>query len=111
MEAADGLHDDGWCWPETRLTLSALADAKEFRVGLWFQSELNADRVLVSISTDKTPPSVQMIELGEPKDIVLPLTWRRGEIMSVRIATPHKMTRAAGEQRDIAFSLMHLKAT
>ncbi|MGA0544724.1 hypothetical protein ACO2Q1_05585 [Brevundimonas sp. VNH65] len=109
--AADGLHDDGWCWGETRLTLTATVDATEFRLGVWFKpEEQGASRVLMTVGTDKSAPVVEFVDLGEPKEFRLPVSWRNGEVMSVRIATPHKMSRAPGEQRDIAFALISLAA-
>lgn len=111
MEAADGLHGDGWCWPETRLTLVAAQDASEFRISVWFKPEdQGAQRALMTIGTDKSPPTVEFVDLGEPKEFVLPVAWRQGEVMSVRIATPHKMSRSPDEQRNIAFALMSLSA-
>lgn len=111
VEAADGLHDDGWCWPETRLTLVADQDASEFRMSVWFKPEdQGAQRALMTVGTDRSSPAVEFVGLDEPKEFVLPVTWRRGEVMSVRIATPHKMTKSADEQRNIAFALLSLSA-
>ena len=111
VEAADGLHDDDWCWGETRLTLVADHDASEFRVNVWFKPEdQGPQRALMTVGTDKSAPVVEFVNLGEPKAFVLPVIWRRGEVMCVRIATPHKMTRSAEEQRNIAFSLIGLSA-
>lgn len=111
VEAADGLHEDGWCWPETRLTLVANQDASEFRAVVWFKPEdQGAQRALMTVGTDKSSPVVEFVDLGEPKEFVLPMIWRQGEVMSVRIATPHKMSRSAEEQRNITFSLVSLSA-
>ncbi len=112
VEAADGLHHDDWCWAETRLTLVAERDASELRVNVWFKPEdQGPQRALMTVGSDKSPPIVEFADLGQPKEFVLPVTWRKGEVMSVRLATPHRPTVSPEEKRNIAFSLMSLSAT
>lgn len=111
VEAADGLHDDNWCWPSTRLTLTSQIDATELRLGVWFMPEpAGSERTVVTVTSDKTSPNSHLVNLGTPTEIKVPMTWRTGEIISVQLLSPHRASKADGEKRDLSFCLLSIVA-
>ena len=107
IEAADGLHDDGWCWAETRLTLKALSAIQAVRVGVWMKPESDGPaKALVTGRCSLSDSKVQFVDLGMPTEIELPAQAEEGEEFSVSILCHHRPTLAPGEQRKVVFMLM-----
>ena len=111
VEAADGLHDDDWCWPTTRLTLKADKDAEALLVGLWIKPEAQAGgRAMFTVSVGGATPVAQFINFDQPSEIVVPFKWAKSQVVSVKITTQHRASRSPEEKRDLSFSLMRLSA-
>ena len=110
VEAADGLHDDDWCWPKTRLTLTSDVDATELRLGVWFKPEASGTKTVMTVSCDRAPNNTKLIDLDTPTEISIPMAWRMGEIISVQLSTPHRASKSDGEQRDLSFCLLSVVA-
>lgn len=93
------------------MTLTSQIDAAELRVGVWFKPEGHGpDRTIVTVSTDNAPPSTSFVYFDKPTEISIPMTWRTGDVISLRMMTPHRASRAEGEQRDLAFTLLSVVA-
>ncbi len=110
IEAADGLHDDSWCWPTTRLTLRTEIDAEELRLGVWFKPEDGQNRTLMTVAADGGSTNANFITFDSPTEISVPGSWTSGEIVSVRLSTPHRASRSPAEQRDLSFCLLSVVA-
>jgi hypothetical protein len=106
--AADGLHSDGWCWPQTRLSLKALRDSPELRVGVWLKPEPGqTSRALFTICADNAPPKAEFIEFDQPAELTLAMNVRAGDELSVSISTPHRASRG-DDARDLSFVMSSL---
>lgn len=103
--AADGLHDDGWCWPRTRLSLQALQPSTVVRIGLWLKPEAEGPtRVLFTLSPDGFSPKAEFIELGRPLELSAPVDLAAGAPLGLRLSTPHRASRGE-DVRDLSFVL------
>lgn len=107
VQAADGLHDDGWCWAETRLTLRALSPIQAVRVGVWMKPEPEGpSKALVTGRCSLSDSRVQFIDLDMPTEIELAARAAEGEEFSVSIFCHHRPSLAPDEQRKVVFMLM-----
>lgn len=105
---ADGLHEDGWCFPVVRLRLITLAALTELRVGVWMKPEDTVqDRTVFTITSDRSPATVQVVPFNSPTEISIPMTAGKGEEISLRISTPHRASRGE-DARDLSFILLSL---
>lgn len=105
---ADGWHEDGWCWPQTRLTLRALQSAAELRIGLWLKPEANGpSQALFTISVSGGATVTAFVELGRPSELKASVGVTAGDEVDLRIATPHRASRGE-DQRDLSFILTSL---
>ncbi|MGA0545369.1 hypothetical protein ACO2Q1_08850 [Brevundimonas sp. VNH65] len=103
--AADGLHDDGWCWPQTRLSLKALQPARELRIGVWFKPEEHGPRrVLFTVGPDGAAPTVDFVELDRRSELTVSMNLSEGDELGVRLSTPHRASRG-DDARDLSFVL------
>lgn len=106
---ADGLHDDGWCWPVVRLRLIANGDFSELRVGVWMKPEAaEKDRTVFTLTSDRTPAKVQVVPFNSPVEIAMPITISDGETIDLRISTPHRASKGDLDARDLSFMLSSL---
>lgn len=107
---ADGLHDDGWCWPIVKLRLTVEGPCSEIRVGVWVKPEGGEkDRTVFTITSDKASAMVEVVPFGAPVEIGLPVTMTAGDAINLRISTPHRASKGA-DVRDLSFVLLSLVA-
>lgn len=105
---ADGLHDDGWCWPTTKLRLTATTGGAELRIGVWMKPEQAAqDRTVFTLTSDKSSAKVQVIPFNTPVEISVPVTMSEGEELNLTISTPHRASKG-DDARDLSFVLLSL---
>lgn len=104
--AADGLHDDGWCWPQTRLRVRADDAATELRIGVWLKPEDNGlPRTLFTFGADNTASKAEFVALGQPTELSIPVSISAGEEVAVRISTPHRAS-LGEDARDVSFIML-----
>lgn len=105
---ADGVHDDGWCWPIVKLRLIATSVCSELRVGVWVKPEVGEkDRTVFTITSDGAPATVQVVPFDAPVEIGIPVTMTAGDVINLRISTPHRASKGA-DARDLSFILSSL---
>lgn len=109
--SADGLHDDGWCWPQIRLRLRAVSEATELRVGVWLKPEDDGpSRALFTFGAEGGTPKAEFVPLNEVSELVAPVAVAADEEISLRISTSHRASRGE-DARDLSFILRSLSLT
>lgn len=108
VAASDGMHDDGWCRPQIRLSLVAAVNASELRVGVWVKrDEGSADRTVFTVMSNRAPAKVQIVPFDQAVEISIPVNLADGDEIDLRISTPHVADNAV-DQRDLGFILSSL---
>lgn len=109
LVGADGWHEDGWCWPETRFSLRILQPAKELRVGLWLKPEPDgAGQTLFTISVGGGETTARFIEIGRTSELVTSVDLQTGDLVDLRLTTPHRASRG-DDLRNLSFILTSLE--
>ena len=101
--SADGLHDDGWCWPQVKMRVRAEEAATELRVGVWLKPEDGGQsRTLFTFGPENTAAQAQFVSLDHPTELSIPVSLAAGEEVGMRISTPHRASRGQ-DARDLSF--------
>ncbi len=104
--AADGLHDDGWCWPQVKLFLRAGGSSNELRIGIWLKPESSGQsRTLFTYGLESSNMKSEFVNLDVPVELCIPVSTVEGDEISVRISTPHRASRG-DDARDLSFVMM-----
>lgn len=100
---SDGLHDDGWCWPSTKLRAKAIDHGSEIRVGIWVNPEFGSSgRAVFTVSSGRGGSKSEFVTFGEPAEISIPIQISPGDEVDLRVDTSHKASRG-DDQRDLSF--------
>lgn len=108
LEGADGLHEDGWCWPRTTLSLKALAPSSTLRIEIWTKPEpTHSGRILITYGLNSAAPKADFIVLGQVCELSLPVLIDTGTLFTIHLSTPHRASRGE-DLRDLSFVLSSL---
>lgn len=99
---SDGLHEDGWCWPSTRLRAKAIDNGSEIRVGIWVNAEVGLDRAVFTVSSSLGGSKSEFVTFGHPAEISIPVNLQAGDEVDVRVDTSHRALRGE-DARDLSF--------
>lgn len=104
--SADGLHEDGWCWPQVKMLLRASEPATELRIGVWVKpEETGLSRTLFTFGAESTAAKAEFVSLGSPTELSVPVSMGAGDEVAVRISTPHRALRG-DDARDLSFVML-----
>lgn len=108
--AADGLHDDGWCWPQVKMRIRSHEAASEVRIGIWLKPEESGQsRTLFTFGSENAVAKAEFVPLNHPVELSIPVDLGAGEEISFRISTPHRASRGE-DARDLSFIMMSVAA-
>ncbi|MGQ2989701.1 MAG: hypothetical protein ACT6RD_00925 [Brevundimonas sp.] len=108
--AADGLHDDGWCWPQVKMRIRTQEPASEVRIGVWLKpEETGQSRTLFTFGSEGAVAKAEFVPLDHPVELSIPVSLTAGEEMGLRISTPHRASRG-DDARDLSFIMMSVVA-
>lgn len=99
---ADGLHEDGWCWPSTRLRAQVQDLGSEVRIGIWVKPEAGVDRAVFTVSSSAGGSKSEFVTFGQPQEISLPISLNPGDEVDIRVDTSHRLTQGE-DARDLSF--------
>lgn len=104
--AADGLHDDGWCWPQVKMLLRTLEPASELRIGVWLKPEdTGLSRTLFTVGIEGAAAKAEFVPLNSPTELSIPVALGAGDEVAIRISTPHRASRGE-DARDVSFVMI-----
>lgn len=104
--AADGLHDDGWCWPQVKMLLRTSEPANELRIGVWLKPEdTGLSRTLFTVGVEGAAAKAEFVALNSPTELSIPVSLGAGDEVAVRISTPHRASRGE-DARDVSFVML-----
>ncbi len=108
---ADGLHEDGWCWPSVRMHTKLESDLNELRIGIWLKPEDEApEMVAFTLSLGGGRPLTRYVRFGEPTELAFIHKFRAGTEVSLELNCDHQVLDAGDDQRDLSFILMSVVA-
>ena len=108
---ADGLHEDGWCWPRVALHAKAEGTLNELRIGVWLKPEEGVpDLVALTVSIDKARPLTRYIGFDKPTELSFLHKFHEGQEISIELQCDHRVLDKGEDQRDLSFMFMSLVA-
>lgn len=108
--AADGLHDDGWCWPQVKMRIRAEQPTSEVRIGVWLKPEdAGPARTLFTYGPEQSVAKADFVALNQPVELSIPVSLGEGEEIGLRISTPHRASRGE-DARDLSFIMLSVVA-
>jgi hypothetical protein len=104
--SADGLHEDGWCWPQVKMLVRAVDEATEVRIGVWLKPESSGQsRTLFTYGSENSAAKAEFVALDQPTELSIPVSASPGDEISIRISTPHRASRG-DDARDLSFIML-----
>jgi hypothetical protein len=109
---ADGLHDDGWCSPHTRVRIRSHKSARQLTLSVWIPEQAATHPVDFRVYLGRAglfnrgrrfsvPP-------GQPTRLTVPAPLSDGDELSFGVSTRHRQKKSNGDARDLSFMLQGL---